>query len=67
MYSPERQLKAGDRQNQLHLEARMAFIVFRRAGGLKNDPLDTEEVFCNDLGPDFILVRQKLLLRIDYA
>ena len=45
-YSPERQLKAGDRQDQLPLEARMAF-VFCRAGGafalgcLKKDHLDT--------------------------
>ena len=66
-YSPERQLKTGDRQDQLPLEARMVFIFFPRAGGIKKDPLDTQEVFYNDLGPDFSLVRQKLFLRMDCA
>ena len=33
----------------------------------QNDPLDTEEVFCNDLGPVFLLVRKKLFLRMDCA
>ena len=65
--SPERQLKTGDRQDQLPLEARMVFIVFRRAGGLKNDSLDTEEVFCNDLGPFYFWFRKKMLLCIDCA
>ena len=53
LYSPERQLKTGDRQDQLPLEARMVFICFRRTGAPQKDPLDTQEVFCNDLGPDF--------------
>ena len=52
-YSPERQLKAGDRQDQLPLEARMVFIFLRRAGAPQNDSFDTQEVFCNDFGPDF--------------
>ena len=31
----------------------MVLIFYRRAGAPQKDPLDTEEVFCNDLGPDF--------------
>ena len=31
----------------------MVFLVFRRAGAPHKDILDTQEVFCNDLGPDF--------------
>ena len=67
VYSPERQLKTGDRQDQLPLEARMVFILFRRAGVPQKDPLDTQEVFCNDLGPDFFWSGQKLFLRMDCA
>ena len=45
-------MKTGDRQCQLPLEERMVFIFFCRAGTPQNDLLDTQEVFCNDLGPD---------------
>ena len=30
----------------------MVFIFFHRAGAPQKDPLDTQEVFRNDLGPD---------------
>ena len=45
----------------------MVFCFFVARGRLKNDPLDTQEVFCNDLRPDFFWVRQKLFLRMDCA